>query len=72
MSLETFKKQLETWSEINEEISEFIKFNDLIESLKTNKEIKSLSRFVGDHVLTVLEEVTDQTNERVLDILKIK
>ena len=34
MALETFKKQLETWSEINEEIPEFIRFHDLMESLK--------------------------------------
>ena len=44
MALETFKKQFETWSEINEDIPEFMIFHDLMESLKTNKDIKDLPR----------------------------
>ena len=55
MSLETFMKQLQTWTEINKEILEFMQFHDLMESLKTNKDIKDLPRYVGEHVLPVLE-----------------
>ena len=55
MALETFKKQLEMWSKINDEIPEFMKFHDLMESLKVNKDIKDLPRYVGEHVLPVLE-----------------
>ena len=40
MSLETYTKQLQTWTEINEEVPEFLKFHDIIEGLKINKEIK--------------------------------
>ena len=39
LTLETFVKQLETWLELNEEIPEFMKYNDLVESLKQNKDI---------------------------------
>ena len=39
-SLETYTKQLQTWTEINEEVPEFLKFHNIIEGLKINKEIK--------------------------------
>ena len=72
MSLETFKKQLETWSEINKEILEFMKFHYLMESRKMNKDIKDLPRYVGEHVLPVLEKKTDQMIKRVLELLCFK
>ena len=72
MALETFKKQLEMWSEINEEIPEFMKFHDLMESLKMNKDIKDLPRYVGEHVLPVLEFKEDQMIKKVLELLEVK
>ena len=42
MTMETYAKQLETWSEIDKDVPEFMKFHDFLESLKTNKEIKGL------------------------------
>ena len=56
MSLETFIKQLETWSEVNDEVPEFMKYHDFVESLKQNKDI-----YVAEHVLPLLEKKTDQT-----------
>ena len=61
MTLETYIKQLQTWTEINEDIPEFVKFQDLAESLKNNEEVKVLPRYIGEHVLPVLEKKTDQT-----------
>ena len=72
LSLETYTKQIDTWSQINKDVPENTRYQDLIESLKTNKEVKDLPKFVSEHVLTVLKEVDDQTTKRVLDILKIK
>ena len=72
MALETFNKQLETWSEINEEIPEFMKFHDFIESMKMNKDIKDLPRYVGEHVLHVLELKQDQVIKKVLELLEVK
>ena len=63
---------MNSWNEINKDVPDNVKYQDLIESLKTNKEIKNLTRFVGDHGLNAPQEVTDQTVTRVLDILKIK
>ena len=42
MTLETYVKQLQTWTEINDKVSEFVKFHHFIESLKINKDIKDL------------------------------
>ena len=72
MSLETFAKQLQTCTDILDDIPEYIKFQDLIEGLKNNKEIKGLPWYVGEHILPVLEKKTDQTMKRVLELLDIK
>ena len=63
---------MNTWSEINKDVPPIVKYQDIIESLKVNKQIKNLPRFVGDHILTVLQKVEDQTIECVLEVLKIK
>ena len=69
MSLETYIKQLETWAEINEDVPEYIKYQDFIESLKTNKDIKGLPGFVAEHVLPVLEKKPDKTVKKVIELL---
>ena len=69
--METFSKQLQTWSDILEEIPEYVKYADLVESLKTNKEIKGLPKYV-EHILPILEKKTDQAMKRVLEILALK
>ena len=70
--METFVKQLQTWTDINEDVPEFVKYHDFIESLKTNKDIKGLPRYVGEHILPVLEKETDQTNKEVIELLDVK
>ena len=54
ISLETYIKQIETWNEVNEDVPTNTKYQDFIENLKLNKDIKGLPRFVGEHVLPVL------------------
>ena len=61
LTLETYSKQLQTWTDILEDIPEFVKFQDLMESLKNNKEIKGLPRYIRKHILPVLEKKTYQT-----------
>ena len=43
-----------------------------MESLKTNKEIKGLPKYVGEHILPILERKQDQTMKKVLQILSLK
>ena len=72
LTLETFSKQLQTWSDILEEIPEYVKYQDLMKSLKANKEIKGLLKYVAEHILPILERKTEQTMKRVLEILALK
>ena len=65
-TLETYIKQIQSWSDVLEEIPEHVKYADLIESLKTNKDIKGLQKYVGEHVLPVLETKVYQTLKKVL------
>ena len=60
------------WSNILEDYPVYGKYQDLMESLKTNKEMKGLPRYVGDQVLPTLDKKTDQTIAKVLDLLSLK
>ena len=64
--METYAKQLHTWSDILEDYPEYMKYQDLMESLKTNKDVKGLPRYVGEHVLPTLDKKTDQTIAKFL------
>ena len=61
-----------TWTEINVEVPEYVKYHDLIKELKKNKEIKGLQRYIADHILPVLMKKTDQTVDRVAGLLDIR
>ena len=69
ISLETYVKQLTTWSEINQDVPENVKYHDLIEELKKNGDIKGLPEYIADHILPVLENKEYQTITRVMGIL---
>ena len=69
MSLETYTKQLATWQDINEDVPEYVKYHDLIEELKRNKDIKGLQRYIADHILPVLIQKQDQTVDKVAGLL---
>ena len=47
-------------------------YNDLVESLKLNKDIKDLPRYVGEYIFPVLEKKQDQTIKKVIDLLEVK
>ena len=72
MSLETFEKQIQAWSQINEDVPEYSRYQDLVEGLKTNKEVKGLPGYVNDHILKVLEKKEDQTVVKILECLSKK
>ena len=72
LTLETYIKQIQSWSDVLEEIPEHVKYADLIESLKTNKDIRGLQKYVREHVFPVLETKVDLTLKKVLEILILK
>lgn len=69
MSLETYVKQLTTWKEINDNIPEFVKYHELIEELKKNKEINGLQKFLADHILPVILTKNNQNVKKVISLL---
>ena len=54
MSLETYSKQIVTWTDFNEDVPEYVKYYDFIEELKKNKEIKGIQKYVAEHILRIL------------------
>ena len=64
--LETYIKQIETWNKVNEDVPMNTMYQDFVENLKRNKDIRGLPRFVGEHVLPVLENKKDQTVKKVI------
>ena len=72
MTYETYSKQLQIWTDILEDIPEFIKFQDLMGGFKNNKEIKGLPLFIGEDVLPVSEKKTNQTIKHFLELLDLK
>ena len=65
-------KIIMTLTGINEDVPEYMKFHDLIEELKKNKDIKGLQRYVAEHILPVLIKKTDQTIKKVIELLDMK
>ena len=72
MTLAVYLKALEAWMEQNKDMSEHVKFQDVIESLKMNKEVNGLAKYVGEHILPVLDTVETQTVQQIVGILKRK
>ena len=54
MSLETYAKQIATWTDLNEDVPEYAKYHDLIEELKRNTAIKGIQKYVADYKLPTL------------------
>ena len=48
------------------------KYQDFMESLKLNKDIRRLPQFVAIHVLPVLEKKKGQSVKKVIELLDIK
>ena len=72
MSLEVYAKQIALWTGINEDVPEYVKYHDLMEELKSNKQIKGIQKYTAEHIIPVLINKTDQTLEKVVGILDIK
>ena len=72
MKLDAYLKALEVWMEKNKDVSETVRFQDMIESLKMNKEIEGLAKYVGEHVITRLGTIVKHKVKEITDLLKLK
>ena len=57
MQLRAYKKSIEVWMENNKDMPEAAKYQDIIESLKMNKDIEGLAMYIGEHVVGKLDTI---------------
>merc|ERR1711895_214427 len=72
MKLTPFIKSLEVWLETNKDLPDHSKYNEIIESLKLNKEIEGLSLYIGEIVVGKLDTVGKQTVKEIIELLTTK
>ena len=72
MRIDSYKKSLEVWMENNKELPQAIRYQEVIESLKINKEIEGLAVYIGEHVIEKLDTIEKQTVKNLVDLLDIK
>ena len=71
LTLEVYAKQDHTWSDIFEDYPEYVKYQVLMECLKTNKNVKGLPRYVGEYILPTLGKKIDQMIPKFLYLLSL-
>ena len=54
----------------NKDVSESVRFQDLLESLKMNKEINGQAKYVGEHILPRLDTVEKQKVKEVTEFVE--
>ena len=72
MTLETYFKWIETQNEFNEDVPPNTVYQDFVENLMLNKDIRRLPQFVGEHVVSVLEKKKNKTVRKVIELLDVK
>ena len=72
MKLDAYLKVLEVWMDMNKDVSEAVRFQDVIESLKMNKEIGGLAKYVGEHVIARLDTIEKHKVKEIIELLKLK
>merc|ERR1712002_1376485 len=63
-------KALEVWGAQNRGVPEVNRYQDVIESLKQNKEISGLEKYMGEHVYAALDTEEEQTIASLIAMLK--
>merc|ERR1711895_185646 len=69
MKLTAYKKAIEVWMENNKDLPEAARYQEVIESLKVNKEIDGLAVYIGGYVVDILDTVEKQTVKNLIDAL---
>merc|ERR1712041_9117 len=72
MKLEAYKKSIEVLMEMNKDLSEAVRYQDVIESLKMNKEIEGLAKYIGEHVIGKLDTIEKQKVKGIIELLDLK
>ena len=72
MKLQAYKKSIEVWMENNKDMSEAARYQDVIESLKMNKDIEGLAKYIGEHVVGKLDTIEKQNVKEIIELLDLK
>ena len=72
MTVDIFKLQVLRWSNKEKEIPETERYHELLESLKVNKEIRGLTKYVNDEVTEKCDSDAKQKVSIILDSLERK
>merc|ERR1712101_59684 len=72
MQLRAYIKSIEVWMENNKDMPENSKYQEIIESLKINKDIEGLAVYIGEHVVGKLYTIEKQTVKELIELLDIK
>ena len=72
MKLEAYEKSLQVWMEMNKDLTEAVRYQDVIESLKVNKEIEGLAKYVGEHIIGKLDTIEKQKVKEIIELLNLK
>merc|ERR1711867_310119 len=72
MKLQAYKKSIEVWMEMNKDMSEAARYQDVIESLKMNKDIEGLTKYIGEHVVGKLDTIEKQNVKEIIELLDLK
>merc|ERR1712112_433629 len=72
MTLDMYIKAIDVWGAQNRGVLEVNIYQDVIESLKQNKEISGLEKYMGEHVYAALDTEERQTIVQLIAMLKRK
>merc|ERR1711867_356823 len=72
MKLDAYKKSIEVWMEMNKDLSEAVRYQDVIESMKMNKDIEGLAKYIGVHVIGKLDTIEKQKLKGIIELLDLK
>merc|ERR1712082_144453 len=72
MKLKAYKKSIKVWMENNKDMPEAAKYQDIIDSLKINKDIEGLAMYIGEHVVGKLDTIEKQTVKELIELLDRK
>merc|ERR1712243_173954 len=69
MKYKAYKKSIEVWEQNNQDMLEPARYQEVIESMKQNKNIEDLARYAGEHMVGKLDTTETQTIKEILQLL---
>ena len=65
MKYKAYKKSIEVWEQNNKDMPEPARYQEVIESIKQNKNIEDLARYAGEHIVGTLDTAERQGDTEI-------